>query len=260
MSDDFGRRRRLNTQGPRRSRGGGNNNGWFITIGAAIVVVIGGWFLGMALAHLMNSPKETTAQRTPAPLATPAPSPSVASTAAPSPSASPPASPTPKATLQPTATPVPRKPLVIATPARTPAPVATATATPEPAPSPTPVPTAVSRRTLPVARRPEVSATPASPASTASENPGAQVVRSYIAALKRGDPQSAAQFLGNGSPDESFIGPDTRITSLSSNRNSDGSYKVEVDMTTAGVEYYETFVVASTPAGTRILDKTSIKP
>lgn len=31
-------------------------------------------------------------------------------------------------------------------------------------------------------------------------------------------------------------------------------------MTTAGVEYYETFVVAPTPAGTRILDKTSIKP
>jgi hypothetical protein len=86
------------------------------------------------------------------------------------------------------------------------------------------------------------------------------VVRAYIDALRRGDPQTAAQYLGNGVPDEDFIDSGTRITSVNSTRNTDGSYKVDVDMQTSKGEYYETFVVASTPDGSRILDKTAIKP
>jgi hypothetical protein len=85
-------------------------------------------------------------------------------------------------------------------------------------------------------------------------------VRSYIEALRRGDPQSAATYLGNGVPDESFIDGNTRIASINSTRNSDGSYKVDVDMKTSQGEYYETFVVASTPNGNRILDKSTTQP
>lgn len=67
-------------------------------------------------------------------------------------------------------------------------------------------------------------------------------------------------YLGNGSPDEGFIDAATRITNMSSTRNADGSYKVEVDMKTSQGEYYETFTVSPTANGTRILDKTAIKP
>ncbi len=64
--------------------------------------------------------------------------------------------------------------------------------------------------------------------------------------LRRGDPQGAAQYLGNGTPDEDFIDSNTRITSVNSTRNSDGSYKVAVDMHTSKGEYFETFTVAPT--------------
>jgi hypothetical protein len=78
--------------------------------------------------------------------------------------------------------------------------------------------------------------------------------------MRRGDPQGAAMYLGNGSPDEGFIDAGTRVTGMTSTRNADGSYKVEVDMKTSQGEYYETFTVSPTANGTRILDKTAIKP
>lgn len=85
-------------------------------------------------------------------------------------------------------------------------------------------------------------------------------MRGYIAALERGDVQAATGYLGNGSPDEGFIGSDTRITSLSSSRNADGSYRVAVTMHTSQGVYSEVFIVASTPEGERILDKTAGRP
>jgi hypothetical protein len=81
-------------------------------------------------------------------------------------------------------------------------------------------------------------------------------VTEYIDALRRGDPAAASAYLGNGSPDESFIDSAARITSITSTPNGDGSYKVAVDMQTSNGEYYETFTVASG----RILEKTAIKP
>jgi hypothetical protein len=90
----------------------------------------------------------------------------------------------------------------------------------------------------------------------APENPAARIVTAYIDALRRGDPAAASTYLGNGSPDESFIDAATRITSITSTPNGDGSYKVAVDMQTSNGEYYETFTVASN----HILDKTAIKP
>lgn len=85
-------------------------------------------------------------------------------------------------------------------------------------------------------------------------------MRSYIDALRRGDPTGAAVYLGNGVPDEDFVDENTRVVSVNSTRNADGSYKVAVDMQTNKGEYYETFVVASTADGARILEKTAIKP
>jgi hypothetical protein len=115
----------------------------------------------------------------------------------------------------------------------------------------------VPRTTVPVARRPEATAAPAEPRAS---SPATQTVLAYINALKRGDPQAAALYLGNGSPDEDFINENTRISSVSSTPNGDGSFKVAVDMQTVNGEYFETFIVAQTGSGARILDKTAIKP
>ncbi|HEY9180025.1 MAG TPA: hypothetical protein VIO32_04860 [Candidatus Baltobacteraceae bacterium] len=255
MSDDFRRRRRINTPRPaRRSRGNGINP-WMLTIVAAIVVIAGGWFLGQALAHVFNGSQknEQVAQAptiTPPVTALPSPSPAATQTPVPSPSAAPTATATPAASATPKPAPklsasaAPTAPPATATPA--------ATQKPTPAQTATPVASAPPRRILPVGRRPEPTATPAA----AAEGSAARVVRAYIDALRRGDPATASSYLGNGVPDESFITPSTRISNVSETRNADGSYKVEVDMMTGQSEYYETFTVASD----KILEKTSIKP
>ncbi len=104
---------------------------------------------------------------------------------------------------------------------------------------------------MPVARRPE---------SPPQQNAAAQTVRSYIDALRRGDPQAAASYLANGSPDEAFIDANTRITNLTSTSDADGSTKVAVNMQTGKGEYFETFIVASGNGPARILERTAIKP
>jgi outer membrane biosynthesis protein TonB len=250
MSGDFRRRRRIPPDAPRRtSRGGNGVNPWVITIAAAIVVIAGGWFLGQALAHAFSGPQpkpQQVAQVLPSPSATvqPSPSPAASATAAPSASPKPTSAPTPKPTIARTATPKPKP---------TPEPTPTASA------QPTSAPTALApvlRHTEPVARKAET--TPSAAATTAPQTEGsaARVVRAYINALRGGDPATASTYLGNGVPDESFIDSATRIISVTQTENSDGSYKVSVDMQTAQGEYYETFTVASD----KILDKTAIKP
>lgn len=249
MSDDFRRRRRLRNTGspsPRRSNGSGGMNPWVVTIFAAIVVIAGGWFLGQAIARVFNGPPkgETVAQApTPLPIVTPPPSPS--------------AQPTEEPTAAPTEKPTPtRAPSV----APEPSPTATVkvivapTATPTAAPSPAASPTAPS--TPSATDKPSEAPTRAATQAPAGESPAAHIVRAYIDALRRGDPGTASNYLGNGSPDEAFIDSATRISSIASTRNNDGSYKVEVDMHTGKGEYYETFTVASD----RILEKTAIKP
>ena len=84
-------------------------------------------------------------------------------------------------------------------------------------------------------------------------------VRSYIEALRSGDPQTAASYLGNGSPDEGFIDANTRIISMNSAREADGSYVVAVQMQTTRGNYQETFNVASTAGGYKILQKSVTK-
>jgi hypothetical protein len=96
------------------------------------------------------------------------------------------------------------------------------------------------------------------PAPTpAPENGAARIVRAYIDALRRGDPQTAAKYLGNGAPDETFIDPTTRITSLTTTENSDGSYSVAVEMQTRSGKYGETFLVSGAGSGARILGRSS---
>jgi hypothetical protein len=244
MSDDFRRRRRLTPEGPRRSsHGGGGMNPWLITALAALAVIVGGWFLGQALAHAFGTrTSSSTVAVAESPTAPASP------TALPSPSA-PPRTSAPKPVLAQT-----KKPEPSATPQPSPT-VQVVTAPPS---TPTPLPTAAPKTTIephPPAPRTMVPRPPV-PAASAPQNPGGDVVRAYIGALERGDPQTAATYLANGTPDESFIDANTRITSITSTDNGDGTYKVRADLQTSGGEYVETFTVASG----KILDKTETKP
>jgi hypothetical protein len=108
-----------------------------------------------------------------------------------------------------------------------------------------------------VARKPEPTAPAVTPAVSGA---AAQTVRAYIDALRRGDPQSAATYLGNGSPDEAFIDANTEIYSVASARNGDGSYTVTAHLHTPKGAYTETFTVAPTSGGSKILDKSFSGP
>jgi hypothetical protein len=262
MSDDFRRRRRLSSSGsPRRGGGGGKNvNPWIVTVFAALAVIAGGWFLGQALARVFNGPPKTerVAQApTAQPVVTPPASASPAATIAPAESPSAPQTDKPKPTPEPTPTAAvspSAAPVETAAPTQAPTAAPTQAPTAAPAAAATIAPTATPgmRRTQPIGRRSEPSPSSAPQVQGAATD----VVRSYINALRGGNPAQASTYLGNGSPDESFIDSATRISSISQSPNGDGSYKVSVDMQTAKGEYYETFTVASG----KILDKTAIKP
>lgn len=262
MNDDLRRRRRLTPSGPRRPRNSSGSNAWIVTGVAALAVIVGGWFLGQGLAHWLSPGSERVArQPSPLPLATSIESP----TMEPQPTAA--ASPTlPPETPAPTRVPTPRTthrptlpPTAPPTLAPTAAPTPTPTLVPTPAATAAPSASSQARTTLPVARRPQPSSPPAAAAAPAS-GAAAQTVRSYIDALRRGDPQSAATYLGNGSPDEAFIDANTEIYSVSSARNGDGSYTVTAHLHTPKGAYTETFTVAPTSGGSKILDKSFSGP
>jgi hypothetical protein len=223
-------------------------------------VIAGGWFLGQALAHAFGGKNETQTAQTPptsVPIVTPLPSPSAEptsevsavalATAPPSPSAVP--SPSPAPTEEPTRPPT-QQPAPSAQPTAQP----TAQATAPPSPEPT-------RR-----RTPKPAPTPSAPPSIAprvaaeTESAAEQTVRAYIGALMRGDPQTAASYLGNGAPDESFINSQTRIERINETVNPDGSSNVDVLLQTTGGQYHETFQVAPGTGGNRILDKSATGP
>lgn len=251
------RRRRPNPERVRRSNGGPGGIGpWAITILAALAVIAGGWFLGQGLARTFSRGSERTAQTaTSVPAVTPLPSPTateLTQTPLPSPAATPRPARTQVAIAtaapSPTPTPVPvqTSPPPTATPAATTAPSPSPIATHPPAPVHTP------KHIVAVAPLPE---TPAATADSAEST-----VRAYIGDLQRGDPQSAAALLGNGSPDESFIDGQTQIQSITETPNSDGSARVSVVMQTSQGKVSETFDVASAAGGSRILARTTSKP
>ncbi|HZT11908.1 MAG TPA: hypothetical protein VFA29_03865 [Candidatus Baltobacteraceae bacterium] len=262
MSDERRRRRRRTAQnGPRRSAGPASGaTPWLITIVAAVAVVAGGWFLGQALARAFGGNDRQTAQTGPSPLpvVTPFASPSAAAatpeaspgTPAPTPvhtairTRTPGPTQTPEPTQSPEATPTP---VPAQTPQPTPAPTRAATANPA-TPKPLPVPTAFPSRAAHVA-----------PGNDAGSSAAEQTVRSYIAALVRGDPQSAAAYLGNGVPDESFIDGSARIEAISQTPHADGSSTVSVELRTNSGRYRENFEVAAAADGSRILQKSVAK-
>jgi hypothetical protein len=116
----------------------------------------------------------------------------------------------------------------------------------------TPVPVAVTTRA------PVHAATPA--AVTNSDDRASAVVRSYLAALVRGDRGTASSFLVQGSPNEPFVGGATQIESIRSAPLGDARYKVTADVRTSGGEYYGTFTLEPGPDGLLIAEHYWIKP
>ena len=84
-------------------------------------------------------------------------------------------------------------------------------------------------------------------------------MRSYIEALRSGNPQQAAAYLGNGSADENFINGSTSIISMHTAREADGTFVVAVQLQTANGNYLETFDVSSAADGSKILQKSVSK-
>jgi len=102
-------------------------------------------------------------------------------------------------------------------------------------------------------------ATHAGPQTAADRADG--VVRLYLNALAHGNTAEARSYLVQGEPTESsFMDSSAQITSIRNTLNSDGTYKVDVDLTTSGGEYYVTFAVEVLPGGATIVDHTAIKP
>lgn len=229
-----------------------------------LVVILAGLLMGGALAHFFGGSKaapqaapteiavEASPDVTPAPIAT---TPAPKNSAAPSPSASPTARPTPSATPAPSST--PRH-----TPAAKPIPAALrATATP--APKPKVVPAKVAEAVVtpaPTPKRVSVAAAAATPSpSSNSDDRAGALVRSYLQALARGDRAAASSYLASGSPNETFMTPDSRIESIRSSSVGPQQYRVTADVQTASGEYYVTFTVEQNPSGLTITDHFSIK-
>jgi hypothetical protein len=119
---------------------------------------------------------------------------------------------------------------------------------------PKPAPTA-----KPAARKPTVPPTSTPAAATADDN-ASSLVRSYLAALARGDRTTAASYLSHGAPNETFMNGNARIESIRSANVGPQRYQVTADIQTSGGEYYVTFTVEQGPSGLQIVDHYSIKP
>lgn len=102
--------------------------------------------------------------------------------------------------------------------------------------------------------------TPAPVAPGGGSDRATGVVHSYLSALARGDESSAASYLMSGLPNEKFMGPGAKITSINAVKNDDGTYKVTADIQTQSGEYFETFTVENGPNGMQISDHYAIKP
>ena len=212
-----------------------------------LIVILAGLLLGGVLAHFFGGAKESqagpaTTQPAPVvPLVTPVPT-----LAAPSPS--------PLRTHAPKAS-------------ATPSPAPSVKATPSASPSPSPSPRASAKPTVtplkPTAAPVKPTAAPVKPApaheSAANPTPAgssggaaATVVRSYLAALARGDRAGAAAYLASGSPNETFMDAAARVESVSSSSLGGGRYQVSADVQTATGEYYELFVLQPGPGGLQI--------
>jgi hypothetical protein len=80
-----------------------------------------------------------------------------------------------------------------------------------------------------------------------------------LEALERGDRAAASSYLAAGTPNETFMTPDSRIESIRSSSVGPQQYRVTADVQTTTGEYYITFTVEQSPAGLAITDHFSIK-
>lgn len=234
-----------------------------------LVVILAGLLMGGVLAHFFGGSKSApqaaptvVAASLPSPAATPAPIPTTPMpkiTPAPSPSASP--SPTPS----PAASTTPKRVLAAAhataaPPSKSPAITKAClhcTLKPKPTPS---IPPPLSK-TQPVASKTiAAAAAPAthSPSVSSDDRAGA-IVRSYLEALAHGDRSGASSYLASGTPNETFMTPDSHIESIRSSSVGPQQYRVTADVQTASGEYYVTFTVEQSPGGLSITDHFSIK-
>lgn len=91
-------------------------------------------------------------------------------------------------------------------------------------------------------------------------------MRSYIAALVRGDGRAANTALGRGPdsgndfPEQDFIDAKSRIKSLHMTVGGDGGYTVETEVVGSKGLYFVTFQVQKTPDGYVIGEHSYIKP
>jgi hypothetical protein len=235
-----------------------------------LIVIFAGLLLGSVLAHFFGGARTS-------PKATPV---SVAAAVVPSasPALFPPALPRPSRT--------PRTPVASPSPASSPAPTAAVSTSPSPSPSPkpsisaspaspkatsSPAKTVAAATKAPLLRLPVVTASPAPPiraAAAASPVPNyvssgsdhaAEIVRSYLGAIARGDRATATTYLARGLPGEVFMDSSARVVSLHSSAAGGEQYKVTADVQTSTGEYYVTFAVEPGSGGLQITDHYAIK-
>jgi len=102
--------------------------------------------------------------------------------------------------------------------------------------------------------------TTATPAGVSANDNASSLVRSYLGALARGDRTTAASYLSDGLPSETFINGNARIESIRASSEGPQRYHVTADVVTSGGEYYGTFTVQQGPAGLQIAAHYWIRP
>jgi hypothetical protein len=235
-----------------------------------VLVILGGLLLGGLLTKFFG----TGGAQAPAPAPSFTPLPGVSATFAPT------FSPTPQPSITahpshspsraPTATPMPSVTLL---PSTTPAPTAKPTAaqpTPHKTPgiiilTPTPAPAALAAKAAPAATvtpPPLVVAPTATPVLITGANStehAAAIVRAYIASLARGDSSTAAGYLANGLPTESFINPNVsvNVADLRASRTGDGTFAVSTQIVTSKGTYIASFTLRIGAYGMQITDHSA---
>lgn len=246
-------------EAPRRRRsqddaGGGGGLPLFPLI---LVVIFAGLLLGGILAHFLgahSTNSNVVAKQQPlftiAPVTLTPPPATLIPSVRPSATASPVAtqSPTPRVTLRAKA---PPRPLATASPHAivyiTPAPLRTTELLPTIQPA------------LKLRSAAATTSTPVPNYVPPSSDQAAQIVRSYLGSLVRGDRATATTYLAHGLPNEAFMDASSRIISIRPESSASQQYKVTADVQTSTGEYYITFMLQPGPGGLQITDHYAIK-
>ncbi|MGD0967101.1 MAG: hypothetical protein ABR949_02340 [Candidatus Aquilonibacter sp.] len=253
---DYPRRRRLDPEPPKR--------GGIPIVPLMVLVILGGLLLGGLLTKFFG----TGGAQAPTPAPSFTPLPGVSATFAPtfsptpqqsisprpshSPSHAPTATPMPSVTLLPSTTPAPTAKAAVAqpTPHKTPGIIILT-------PTPAPAAPAATATAPPLVVTP--TATPVLITGANSTEHAAAIVRAYIASLARGDSATAAGYLANGLPTESFINPNVsvNVADLRASRNGDGTVAVATQIVTSKGTYLASFTLRMGAYGMQITDHSA---